>query len=90
MIVGFTKYVSLGSIMCAMMYPLFLFKSLQVATGGGTAPSHVLLISFAIAGFLVWCHRTNLSRLLAGKENKISFTKKDKYVADSADEEQEK
>lgn len=85
-IVGFTKYVSLGSIMCAMMYPLFLFKSLQVATGGGTPLGHMLLVSFAIAGFLVWCHRTNLSRLLSGKENKISFTKKNKYAADQSGE----
>ena len=85
-IVGFTKYVSLGSIMCALMYPLFLFKSLQVATGGGTPLGHMMLISFAIAGFVVWCHRTNLSRLLAGEENKISFKKKEQATKEGNEE----
>lgn len=89
-IVGFTKYVSLGSIMCAMMYPLFLFKSLQVATGGGTPLGYMLLISFSIAGLLVWCHRTNIGRLMRGEENKLSFKKKDKFLTENGKEDAEK
>ena len=89
-IVGFTKYVSLGSIMCALMYPLFLFKSMQVATGGSTPPAHMTLASFLIAAFVIWCHRTNLSRLLKGKENKISFSKKDKFAAEGKQEDEGK
>ena len=89
-IVGFTKYVSLGSVMCALMYPLFLFKSLQVVMNGGTAPVHMLLISFVIAGFLVWCHRTNIGRLMRGEENKLSFKKKDKFLAENGKEDAEK
>jgi glycerol-3-phosphate acyltransferase PlsY len=65
-----TKYVSLGSIMSVLVYPLLLNRM----TGVGL---HNLIAIF-IALFIVFLHRTNIMRLLNGKENKISFKKKDK------------
>ena len=39
------------------------------------------LIAFVVAILIVYMHRENIKRLLAGKENKISFKKKDKAVS---------
>ncbi len=65
-----TKFVSLGSCMGMMLYPIILgaFSNGQ----NGTA----LLTSVLMALLVVFMHRENLKRLVAGKESKISFGKK--------------
>ena len=86
-IVAFTRYVSLGSIVSAAMYPLFLnvlFKVFYTST----PPAHVMLISFAAAVMIIWMHRTNIVRLWHGEENKFSFrSKKEKAAEDGKTEE---
>jgi glycerol-3-phosphate acyltransferase PlsY len=67
-LVGYTKYISLGSIMCMMVYPLILFR----ITGGGF---HVI-IAAVIAVFVIFLHRGNIKRLREGTENKLSFKRK--------------
>ncbi|WP_409968173.1 glycerol-3-phosphate acyltransferase [Bengtsoniella intestinalis] len=63
-----TRFVSLGSIAAGVGFPL--------TTGyfiGGM--DHIILAT--IIGFLlVWGHRANIKRLLAGEENKFSFRRK--------------
>jgi glycerol-3-phosphate acyltransferase PlsY len=73
-IVGFTKYVSLGSIMAALMYPLFLNNILESRFGHADLR---MLFVFVICILVIWLHRENIKRLQEGRENKISF-KKDK------------
>lgn len=73
-VVGFTKYVSLGSIMAALLYPLFLNNILKSRFGHADLR---LVFVFVICLLVVWLHRENIKRLQEGKENKISF-KKDK------------
>ncbi len=63
-----TKYVSLASVMCAMIYPLILSK---FSTFGFD-----VLCAFLIAGLVVFMHRSNLKRLWEGKESKISLKSK--------------
>lgn len=60
-----TRYVSLGSIIIAMMYPILVVVFYP----------HVPFIVFACvtAAMVVWLHRSNISRLRAGTEPKISF-----------------
>lgn len=65
-----TKFVSLGSIISVMAYPLLLHK----IEGAGART----LVAFMIAFLVVFNHRSNLKRLLSGTENKISIGKKDK------------
>lgn len=76
-----TRYVSLASIVCAMVYPVLLNRvdsflmsnvpELQVLQG--------LEIYAVILGLMVIIqHRDNIGRLLRGEENKISFKKKKK------------
>jgi len=69
-IVAGTKFISLGSIMAVVIYPLLLNRM----TGSGL---HNLIAIF-LALFVVYLHRENIMRLLNGKENKLSFKSKKK------------
>ena len=74
LIVGTSKYVSLGSVTVAMLYPVVLagyFEVFSLPTLGLTMVSAILL-----AILIVWCHRENLRRISERRENKISFGKK--------------
>lgn len=72
-IVLLTRYVSLGSIMCMLLYPILTYR---LSTWDSGFP---VLISFFVAAFVIFMHRENIVRLLNHSENKISFSKnKDK------------
>ncbi len=72
LIVGFTKYVSLGSVMSALIYPLILHNIVSSRYGGSDLR---LVFVFVICFLVVWLHRENIKRLLEGKENKINLKK---------------
>lgn len=61
-----TGYVSLASIVAAILFPLadWLFHPARRGTV-------TVLFDLAIAAFIVWKHRANISRLLAGTENRF-------------------
>ncbi len=67
-IVIITKYVSLGSIVAAVLFPL-----IAVILGRGI---ETILFSAIIAVLLVMKHRANIKRLMSGTESKFSFHKK--------------
>ncbi len=67
-IVSFTKYVSLGSVVCALLYPIVLSKFAEPNIFG-TATSMIIAI------VIVFTHRKNIQRLWAGEENKIKLGK---------------
>lgn len=69
-----TKYVSLGSVIAVMTYPILLDRI------EGT--SICTVIAFLIAALVVYNHRENIKRLYEGKENRISIGKKDKERSD--------
>jgi len=60
---GVTRYVSLGSILGSLAYPLFL-----LAFGG---PKGVVFISLAISALVIFQHRGNIARLVSGTERKL-------------------
>lgn len=73
-IVGFTKYVSLGSIICAILFPLLNYKMFVYF-----APMPLKTIFCILMGILViFLHRKNISRLMNGTENKIGKNKPEK------------
>lgn len=77
-IVAFTKFISLGSIIGSMLYPIFL-NSLYPFLNAGLEESAVpAIVSILNAVLVVWLHRENIKRLLAGNENKFSLKKKEK------------
>lgn len=71
LIVGFSRYMSLGSLAAAVLYPVLtvIFK------WGDDA--FWLYVGFAVfAGALaIFCHRANIARLLRGEENRLDFAK---------------
>ena len=67
-----TKYVSLGSIMGLIFYPILL-----TAFSGGQNPT-ACLMAVLMALAVVFMHRDNIKRLRDGNERKISLGKKKK------------
>lgn len=76
-IVASTKYVSLGAIICCMLYPILTYK-LAVAGLSGWGVGFPVLISFLVAALVIFMHRENIKRIVNHTENKISFSKKAK------------
>jgi glycerol-3-phosphate acyltransferase PlsY len=71
-IVLFTRYISLGSVICVMLYPILLDRINHLFTGQAT-PYAVFAIIIAVV--VVLKHWTNIKRLMQGKESKFSFKK---------------
>lgn len=68
-----TRMVSLGSCAAAVLFPvltLFITENYIVTQGSG-----YLIYSIILAVIVLFNHRSNIKRILAGKENKISFKK---------------
>ena len=80
LIVLSTKYLSLGSIIGMMIYPVLLNRMYGFLNGTEQEPAIPAIISILNAALVVWLHRENIKRLLEGKENKFSLKKKDKFV----------
>lgn len=70
-----TRFISLASIMSAMLYPLILNAF------AGDKPMYVAMAILS-ACFVVFMHRENIKRLWAGKESKVSFSKTSKKKKD--------
>jgi len=64
-IVGATRYVSLGSIISAALLPFYIW-----ILGGGETLIYVYSGAI-VAGVVILRHHSNLKRLLAGEENKL-------------------
>jgi acyl phosphate:glycerol-3-phosphate acyltransferase len=79
LIVGYWKYVSLGSISAAAAMPLLIYF---LWAPGHAPPIIVTAGTLAIAAVVVWKHDANIQRLVQGEEPKFSFgAKKDKEQA---------
>ncbi|MBE6667055.1 MAG: glycerol-3-phosphate 1-O-acyltransferase PlsY [Ruminococcaceae bacterium] len=66
-----TKYISVGSIMCVMLYPILLDRFDKWMYGG----SYGVLFAILITILVVFKHWSNIKRLKEGTENKFSFKK---------------
>lgn len=66
-IMAFTRWVSLGSILAAILFPILTI--FMVDNMGAK------IISILIGALVVFNHRTNISRLKNGTENKLSLRK---------------
>ncbi len=62
--VAFTRYVSLGSLIGAVVLPVaFAIQQRSL--------SPMVLVSVAIAAFVFWTHRDNIGRLRRGEERRV-------------------
>jgi glycerol-3-phosphate acyltransferase PlsY len=76
-IVVISRYVSLGSIVVATLLPISVCIYIPLACGA-KLPMIIAISLIFLGGFVVWCHRSNIKRLLAGNEKKISIGGKKK------------
>ena len=83
-VVWLSKYVSLGSVIVAVLYPVVLTGYIKMM--GAPLPGLLTLCTILIAIIIVYCHRENLQRISDRTERKISFSKKDVEVKKEADE----
>ncbi|MBQ8552069.1 MAG: glycerol-3-phosphate acyltransferase [Clostridia bacterium] len=82
LLVASTKYLSLGSIIGMLLYPLILNRLYPIVNGGASEGAVVAIVSILNAVLVIWLHRENIKRLMSGTENKFSLKKKDKFVKD--------
>ncbi len=89
LIVLTTRYISLASIMCMLLYPIFLnvvdpliCRLLGMPEGSVGGVFAVLMTCLVVVK-----HWTNIKRLLNGTENKFSFKKSVKKADDDTNEE---
>ncbi len=69
--VAITRYISVGSLLCAAGFGIgfaVLYWDRPWLVAGG----------IAIGALAIWMHRSNISRLLKGNENKFTIRKKEK------------
>lgn len=66
LVVAFTRYISLGSVLGAGSFPLAVWLIVH-------PPLTVLAASLLSGAFIVWRHKSNIGRLRAGTENVFRF-----------------
>lgn len=74
-IVALTRYVSLGSVLCGMLYPVVytgIVSGIMKVNVDGSISLPIIIVGLLI----LWAHRKNIQRLMQGTENKISVHKK--------------
>jgi acyl phosphate:glycerol-3-phosphate acyltransferase len=67
-----SKYVSLGSISAAVAFPLALVVRENVFKSEVEGYGTLIFFSIGIALLLIFTHRTNIKRLIEGRENRFS------------------
>ncbi len=75
-IVALTRYVSLGSIVSAISFPFIIILTEKFLKFQHRDFYTLLIFGSVIAILIVYRHKSNIKRLLAGNENKLSFGKK--------------
>lgn len=71
-VVFFTRYVSLSSITAAIILPIM---TMILPAKGGVDKLTLSILSVFIGVFVIYKHKTNITRLLNGTESKIVFKK---------------
>ncbi len=75
LIVAVTRYVSLGSLVVATIFLIWLILFGMMGAYGLEQRSlpEFYIVTALISGQAFWRHRANIGRLVRGRENKISF-----------------
>lgn len=70
LVVGTSKYISLGSIICAGLLPVLAYF-LPIRESLPRTP--LIIISLIVGLFVIYKHKANIKRLIEGKENKFNL-----------------
>lgn len=74
LVVGFWRYSSLGSIVATAALPVFVYF---LYAPGHAPPTDVTICTVAISLLVLWKHRENMRRLIAGKESRLTSRRGD-------------
>jgi len=69
LVVGFWRYSSLGSIIATAAMPVFVYL---LYAPGHAPPIDVTVCTVAISLLILWKHRANMQRLIAGNETRLT------------------
>ena len=75
LVVSLSRYISLGSISAAVAVPLILIIRENIFHVDIQGYHIILPFVIAVALLVIYTHRSNVGRLLQGKENRISLKK---------------
>ena len=75
-VVLITRYVSLGSIIAAVVYPFLFWIRYPIHQNVSEGTVMMTILAFCLAGIAIYMHHGNIQRLRAGTESKFSFHKK--------------
>ncbi|MBR6120366.1 MAG: glycerol-3-phosphate acyltransferase [Oscillospiraceae bacterium] len=75
-VVLITRYVSLGSIIAAVVYPFLFWIRYPIHQNVSEGTVMMTILAFCLAGIAIYMHHGNIQRLRAGTERKFSFHKK--------------
>ena len=70
-----TRYVSLGSVLAAAVFPVITFYTYFGGSSAAPGSGFAFICAFAISAIVIIKHRSNLKRLAHGTESKFSFKK---------------
>jgi acyl phosphate:glycerol-3-phosphate acyltransferase len=70
LILAFTRYVSLGSILAAASFPVFAWCMVK-----GERPLFLVIVQVAVALLIIVKHHQNIRRLLTGQESRLGARK---------------
>lgn len=73
-IVAFTKYISLGSVVCALLLPIIMSRVIGNL-------NLIIIPTVIVCLIIVWKHRSNIKRLREGNENKVHLGKNGEFVS---------
>lgn len=73
-IMAATRMVSAGSVTAAILYPILVLCG--VGSEYFLVSGNYIIFSLLLALIVIFNHRANIKRILAGEENKLSFKKK--------------
>ena len=77
-LVAMSKYISLGSVVCAAFLPIIMQGYMEIFAGEGVYNPMIMIICIVMAAIVIYSHRSNIKRLLKGEENKFHFHKDEK------------
>lgn len=75
-IVAFSKYVSLGSLLAALTFLIVMM--VQKFVLAQPVADILFYLSVLVVALIWYAHRENIKRLLAGNENRVSFSSQEK------------
>lgn len=75
-VVALTRYVSLGSITSALLFPFVVIFTENILKLKHTDYKTLIIFTAIMSALIIYKHRSNIKRLILGTENRINLTRR--------------